>query len=52
MKGKRPLQIPMYRWEDNIKTNHMLIDIRREGVDWIQLPQGRDQWWVFENIVP
>jgi hypothetical protein len=40
-KGKRPLQRPKCRWEDNIK-----MDLRETGIDvvnWIQLAQDRVQ---------
>jgi hypothetical protein len=30
------------RWEDNIKIN--LQDVRREGIDWIDLARVRDRW--------
>jgi hypothetical protein len=39
--GKRPLERPMHRWEDNIK-----IDLRETGIDganWINLAQDRVQ---------
>jgi hypothetical protein len=47
--GKRPLERPRRRWEDNIK-----IDIRQIGIDgsnWIQLAQDRFQWRAFVNTV-
>jgi hypothetical protein len=47
--GKRPLARPRHRWEDNIKMN-----LRERGwgdVDWIHLPQVRDQWWPLVNMV-
>jgi hypothetical protein len=40
--GKRPLERPSSRWEDDIK-----IDIRNIGfrdVHWILLAQDRDRW--------
>jgi hypothetical protein len=33
--GKRPLQRPRHRWEDNIKLG--LMEVGCEGVDWIHL---------------
>jgi hypothetical protein len=37
-------------WEDNIKT-----DLREVGLggcmDWINLAQDRDRWWVLVNVV-
>jgi hypothetical protein len=47
--GKRPLQRPRRRWEDNIK-----MDLREKGIDaanWIQLAQDRVQWSVFVSTV-
>jgi hypothetical protein len=38
-KGKRPLGRPSRRWVDNIKMN-----LRYNGVDWIDLAQDRYQW--------
>jgi hypothetical protein len=34
---------------DNIKMD--LREIGWCGVDWIDLPQDRDQWWVLVNTV-
>jgi hypothetical protein len=39
--GKRPLGTPSCRWENNIKLDLMEIGI--DGVNWIQLAQGRVQ---------
>jgi hypothetical protein len=36
--GKRPLERPRRRWVDNIK-----IDLRKIGMDLIDLAQDRDQ---------
>jgi hypothetical protein len=47
--GKGPLGRPRCRWEDDIKIN--LQEVRCEGMDWIELAQGRDRWWVFVNVV-
>jgi hypothetical protein len=47
--GKRSLEIPRRRWEENIK-----IDVREIGIDgtyWIQLVQDRVQWRAFVNTV-
>ncbi|KAJ4446880.1 hypothetical protein ANN_13580 [Periplaneta americana] len=43
--GKRPLERPRRRWEDNIK-----MDLREVGYDdreWINLAQDRDRWWAY-----
>jgi hypothetical protein len=45
--GKRPLGRPRRRWVDNIKMD--LRDIRWDGMDWIDLPQDRDQWRALVN---
>jgi hypothetical protein len=39
--GKRPLGRPRRRWAHNIKMD--LRDIGRDGMDWIDLVQDRDQ---------
>jgi hypothetical protein len=48
--GRRLLERPRRRWEDNIK-----MDLSRgwmEGdMDWIDLAQGRDRWRAFVNTV-
>jgi hypothetical protein len=41
--GKRPLQRPRRRWEDNIKID--LREIGCDGMDWI------DQWRALVNTV-
>jgi hypothetical protein len=40
--GKRPVGRPRRRWVDNIKMD--LREIGWDGMDWIDLAQGRDQW--------
>jgi hypothetical protein len=47
--GKRPLGRPRCRWVDNIKID--LREIGRDGVDWIDLAQDRDQWRAVVNTV-
>jgi hypothetical protein len=47
--GKRPLERPKRRWEDNIK-----MDLRETGIDganWIQLTQDRIQWQALVSTV-
>jgi hypothetical protein len=44
--GKRPLGRSRNRWEDNIK-----IDVGCEGMDWIDLIQGRDRLRALVNGV-
>jgi hypothetical protein len=46
---KRPLGRPRRRCVDNIKMN--LREIGRDGVDWIELAQDRDQWRALVNKV-
>jgi len=47
--GKRPLEKPKHRWEDNSRKD--LREIVWEGVDWIHLAQDRDRWWALVNAV-
>jgi hypothetical protein len=47
--GKRPLGRPRRRWVDNIKID--LREIGWDGMDWIDLTQGRDQWRALVNTV-
>jgi hypothetical protein len=37
------------RWEDNIKMD--LQEVRWGGVDWMNMAQKRDRWWVLVNAV-
>jgi hypothetical protein len=43
--GKRPLERPRRRWEDNIR------EIGIDGANWIQLAQDRVQWRASVNTV-
>ena len=47
--GKRPLGRPRQRWEDNIKMD--LQEVRRGGMDWIELTQDKDWWRALVNVV-
>jgi hypothetical protein len=47
--GKRPLGRTRRRWEDNVRTD--LKEIEWEGMDWMHLAQGRDQWQAVVNTV-
>jgi hypothetical protein len=47
--GKRSLESPRRRWEDNMKVD--LREIGIDGANWIQLAQNRAQWRVFVNTV-
>jgi hypothetical protein len=47
--GKRPLGRPRRRWEDNIKMD--LQEIRRGGLDWIDLAQYRSRCRALVNAV-
>jgi hypothetical protein len=40
--GRRPLERPRRRWEDNIKMD--LWEIGLGDVDWIHWAQDRDRW--------
>jgi hypothetical protein len=47
--GKRPLERPRRRWEDNIRMD--LREIGWGGMDWIDLAQDRDKWRALVNTV-
>jgi hypothetical protein len=47
--GKRPLERPRHRWENNIKMD--LREIGINGSNWIQLAQDRVQRWAFVNTI-
>jgi hypothetical protein len=47
--GKSPLGRLIRRCVDNIKM--VLREIGRDGVDWIELAQDRDQWKALVNTV-
>ena len=40
--GRRPLERPRCRWEDNIKMD--LQEVGRGRGDWMELAQDRDRW--------
>jgi hypothetical protein len=42
--GRKPHGRPRHRREDDIRMH--LREIVWERVDWLQLAQDRDQWWV------
>jgi hypothetical protein len=46
---KEPLGRPRRRWVDNIKRD--LREIGWDGMDWIDLVQGRDQWRAIANTI-
>jgi hypothetical protein len=46
---KRPLGRPRHRWVENIKMD--LREIGRDGMDWIDLAQDRNQWRTLVNTV-
>jgi hypothetical protein len=46
---KRPLGKPRRKWVDNIKMD--LREIGWDGMDWIDLSQGRDQCRALVNTV-
>jgi len=47
--GKRPLERPRRRWEDNIKMD--ISGSGMWGMDWIELAQDRDRWRALVNAV-
>jgi hypothetical protein len=47
--GKRPLERPRRRWEDNINMD--ITEIRIDGVNWIRLARDWVQWRAFVNTL-
>ena len=47
--GKRSLERPRLRWEDNVKMGRQ--EVGCGGMDWIDLAQNRDRWRAFVNAV-
>ena len=47
--GKRPLERPKRKWEDNIKMD--LQEVGFGGMDWIELARDRDRWRALVNAV-
>jgi hypothetical protein len=47
--GKRTLGRPRRRWKVNIRMD--LRELRWDGMDWIDLAQGRGQWRAHVNTV-
>jgi hypothetical protein len=47
--GKRLLERPIHRWEDNIRMD--LMEIGWEVVDWKDLAQDRDKWRALVSTV-
>jgi hypothetical protein len=47
--GKRPLERPRRRWEDNIKID--LQEVGGGGEDWMELAQDRDRWRALVGTV-
>jgi hypothetical protein len=43
--GKRPLERPWHRWDDNIRETEI------DGANWIRLAQDRVQWRAFVKTV-
>jgi hypothetical protein len=47
--GKRPLERPRHRWEDNIKMHLRKWDVGvQTGSGWLK---DRDSWLAFVNVV-
>jgi hypothetical protein len=49
--GKRPLERPRRRWEDNTSIKMDLREIGWGGMEWIDLAYDTDQWRAFVNTV-
>jgi hypothetical protein len=43
--GRRPLGRPRHRWLDNIRID--LVEVVRDGMDWIGVAQDRDSIFAF-----
>jgi len=48
-KGNRPLEIPRYRWDNNIKMD--LQEVEWGGMELIDLTQDRVRWWALVHTV-
>jgi hypothetical protein len=49
IEGKRPIERPRRRWEDNININ--LQEVGCGDMDWIKLAEDRDRWRTLVNAV-
>ena len=49
--GKRPLGRPRRRWGDNIMMDLQEVGWGGRCMDWIDLVQDTDRWWVLGNAV-
>ena len=47
--GKRPLERPRRRWEDNIRMDLREVDC--DPGEWIDLAEDRDQWRAYVRAV-
>ena len=47
--GKKPVERPRRRWEDNIKLD--LQEVGRGCGDWMKLAQDRDRWRALVSTV-
>jgi len=47
--GKRPLERPRCRWEENIKTD--LQEVGCGVMEWTELTEDRDRWRAVVNVV-
>jgi hypothetical protein len=47
--GNRPLARPRRKWENNIKID--LQAVEWGDMDWIDVAQNTNRWWVFVNVV-
>jgi hypothetical protein len=47
--GRRPLGRPRRKWVDHIQMD--LREIGRDGADWMDMAQDRDQWRALVNTV-
>jgi hypothetical protein len=47
--GRRSIRRPRRTWEDNIKMDRR--EVRRGGMDWLDLAQDRGRWWALVIVV-
>jgi hypothetical protein len=47
--GRRPLERPRHRWEDNIKMDLSRSEMGEVGMDWIDPALDRDRWRTLTN---
>jgi hypothetical protein len=49
--GKRPLERPRRRWEDNTRIKMDLQEMECGAIEWIDLAEDRDKWRVLVIMI-